>query len=205
MLDNIPQNRIILYVMILGLVFPILAFMNFTNAKGSLDRLRNGIEEMQTRAFITERKQAINKAAIEEYLDGDRFYVDKTLETLSFLTPETATLEKVTQNKNYVGDEAINRRLSFLKGKENKMLFTEGVVITYPRFQETLLSLAKPIEVSVDDIRKILSFVETPQPNTEISPPQLLITDFSLDRKTVSEKNEVFLFNLKILKREFGS
>lgn len=205
MLDNIPQNRIILYIMILGLIIPILAFMNFTNAKGTLDSLSKGIEEIQTRAFVTERKQAVNKAVIEEYLNGDRFYVDKTLEKLTLLEPEKNTLQKVTENKNYVGDEAINRRLAFLKGKENQMLFTEGVVINYPRFQETLLTLAKPVEVSVDDIRTILSLIEAPNPSAMPPPPQLLITDFTLDRKTVSEKNEVFLLNLKILKREFES
>ena len=69
--------------------------------------------------------------------------------------------------------------------------------------QETLVH---PIEVNVDDIQEILSGIEgviigpyEPPPN----PPQLLMLDFKIDRKGISEKNEVYGLNLKLLKREF--
>lgn len=33
--------------------------------------------------------------------------------------------------------------------------------------------------------------------------PQLIVTEFKLDKKKVSEKNETYLLDLKLIKREF--
>jgi len=206
MLNNIPQNRLLTYIVVLGLLPLVFVCFNFYTKKSSLNTLENGIEELKTRAFITKKKQSVNVAVIDHYENMDRFYVDKNLETLVFLKPEIEGLKKITSNKNYAGDEAISKRLSFLTGKENRFLFSEGVVETYPLFQETILTLTRPVQINVDDLMNILARVEDKDlggHSPQLNPPQLLITDFSLERKTITPKNEVFLLNLKILKREF--
>lgn len=98
------------------------------------------------------------------------------------------------------------KRLEFLTGTSNDLTFTEGVVQSNPIFQETTETLVHPVEIDTKDLRTILAKIEgttigneTPSPNR----PQLIILDFKLEKKHVTDKNEVFLLNLKLLKREF--
>src|SRR5262249_902807 len=138
--------------------------------------------------------------------DADHFYIDKHLETLSFLQPEIEGLQKALSNKNFPDDENIKKRLEFLTGPSKNMVFTEGVVQSTPQFQEVTESLVHPVEVNEDDLRTILARIEGTQIGSEApSPnrPQLIILDFKLERKSVTEKNQVFVLNLKLLKREF--
>lgn len=109
-------------------------------------------------------------------------------------------------NKNYPDDENIKKRLEFLQSGGNTLVFSEGVVQSNPFFQEVLETLVHPVEVDADDIREILAKIEgipirnyAPGPNR----PQLIVLEFKIDKKQMSEKNEIYLLNMKLLKREF--
>lgn len=205
MLKNIPRTRLLLYGLLLGLLPLVLILTNFYSNKERSDQLGSYIQSVEEKAVLRDKKQAINMAVIDHYQDADHFYIDKTLETLTFLEPEIEGLQKLVNNKNFPFDDSIKKRLEFLTN-ENHFVFSEGVVQTYPQFQETTETLVHPVEVNIEDIQKILSYVEgidvgayAPPEN----PPQLIILDFKIDRKNLSEKNEVYNLNLKLLKREF--
>jgi len=205
MFSNIPQKRLMLYIMLLGIVpFLLLAF-NFMSNLSNIASIENMIMNVHDIAYTREKKQAVNNAVRNNFRDADHFYIDKQIETLTFLEPEIESLQKVISNKNFPDDENIKKRLEFLTGN-NDMVFTEGVVQSNPSFQETTETLVHPVEVNVKDIRSILAKIEgveigkeAPGPNR----PQLIILDFKLDKKHVTEKNDVFVLNLKLLKREF--
>lgn len=206
MFKNIPKNRLLLYIMLLGILPLILAAVNFLSKQSSITELENIMHEMQLMAMFREKKQAVNMAIRNHYHDADHFYIDKYLESLSFLEPEVEGLQKLLNNKNLVADEAIRKRLEHLTGPGNSLGFTEGVVQSTPFFQETTETLVHPVEINGLDLQKILAKIEgldigsyTPSPNR----PQLIVLEFKLDRKNTAEKNEVFLLNLKLLKREF--
>lgn len=205
MLKNIPRNRLLLYGLLIGFLPLILVITNFYSQADNLDSLENVIRSVEDKALIREKKQAINMAVIDHYHEADHFYIDKYLETLIFLEPEIESLQKLVDNKNFAFDDTIKKRLEQLTNGNN-LVFTEGVVQSYPQFQETTETLVHPVEVNVDDILEMLSRIEaidlgpySPPPN----PPQLLILDFKMDRKSISEKNESYNLNLKLLKREF--
>jgi len=207
MLSRIPQTRLLLYFMCLGLVPIAIVSVWFMSKEEKVHGLKVAIEEMQQKAVILEKKQAQNIAVRNHYKDVDHFYIDKYLETLTFLEPEVESLHKVTNNKNYVEDEQIKKRLEFLSGSNNTLVFSEGVVETAPSFQETTETLVHPVEINVSDLQNILAKVEGvdigsfhPGPNR----PQLMILDFKLDKKSITEKNEVFTLNMKLLKREYS-
>lgn len=93
-----------------------------------------------------------------------------------------------------------------MTGQGNALVFSEGVVQSFPLFQETSETLIHSVEVNPSDIQKILARIEgtkmgeyRPGPHR----PQLVITEFKLDKKKVNDKNEVYLLNLKLIKREF--
>lgn len=206
MFSNIPQKRLLIYIMIAGLIPFFLVFMNFLNQQATVSAIDSNIQMIGMMGANIEKKQALNIAVRNNYLDADHFYIDKNVENLQFLTPEIEGLEKVMTNKNYPDDENVKKRLEFLQSGGNTLVFSEGVVQSNPFFQEVLETLVHPVEVDADDIREILAKIEgipirnyAPGPNR----PQLIVLEFKIDKKQMSEKNEIYLLNMKLLKREF--
>lgn len=205
MFKNIPRKRLLTYGLLLGLLPLIFSIANFYSKKESQNDLENSIRSVEDKAIIREKKQSVNMAVIDHFREADHFYIDKYLETLVFLEPEIESLQKLVSNKNFAFDDTVKKRLEFLTSGNN-LAFTEGVVQSYPQFQETTETLVHSIEVTVDDLQEILSRIEgikmgtySPPPN----PPQLIILNFKIDRKNISEKNEIYNLNLKLLKREY--
>ena len=205
-LNAIPHNRLVLYLICTG-IFPLLfAVALFFSEKIALQELHENLETIQYNALIKEKKQAANMAVRQHFRDADHFYIDKNLETLVFLEPEIEQLQHIVKDKNFANNEAVKNRLEFLTSQSNTLVFSEGIVQTFPLFQETAETLVHPVEVDPSDIQKILAKVEgikignySPGPHR----PQLTITDFKLNKKKVTESNEVFLLDMKLIKREF--
>lgn len=206
MLKNVPKQRLLLYILLLGLLPIIIAIVHFLDIRTDLYATESSIEEIHQLALVQENRQAANLAVRSHFHDADHFYIDKYLETLTFLEPEIESLQKIQTNSHFADDEAVRKRLELLTGPGNSLAFSEGVVQTTPLFKETTETLVHPVEINIMDMQNILARIEgiqigsyTPSPNR----PQLIILDFKIDRKPVSEKNEVFLLNLKLLKREY--
>ncbi len=206
MLKQIPIHRITLYLIVLSLLPLCFVLFFLYTQKRHLEELQETLLSIEYQAFLKEKKQAQNLAVCQHFRDADHFYIDKYLETLVFLEPEIEMLQKITNDKNFADDERIKKRLEFLTSQANSLVFSEGVVQSFPLFQETIETLVHPVEANSYDLKKILARIEdvkigafTPGPNR----PQLLITEFKLEKKKINDKNEVFLINLKLLKREF--
>jgi hypothetical protein len=206
MLNTIPQTRILIYLLVSGLLPILFTIFHFYGQLESIKELENTLWHVQELAYNREKKQSVNIAVRNHFRDADHFYIDKNLETLSFLEPEAESLRKIADNPNFPDDENIKKRLELLTSPANNLVFTEGVVQSSPFFQEVTETLVHPVEINVTDLQEILCRIEgiaigpfNPPPNR----PQLVILDFKLDKKNVSDKNEAFLLNLKLLKREF--
>lgn len=206
-LKSIPQERLLIYICVLGLM-PLLlvVFLMFSKFE-SLSDLEKGVQNLQLVAMQKEKKQAANRALRTEYKDTEHLYVDKNLETLSFLQTDVENLKKISNDPNFMQNDVVRKRLEFLTSNKNRLTFIEGAVQSTPQFKEMTETLAHPVEVNDRDIQQILSYIE----GIDIGPfkpppgrPQLLILDFQLSRKTISENNEVFELNMKLLKREFS-
>lgn len=206
MLNSIPQNRLILYLVIGGLLPIALAWFSFSSNLSDVESIETQMYRLQDMAFNREKKQAVNMAVRNHYREADHFYIDKNLETLALLQPELESLRQMSNNPNFPEDEQIKKRIEQLSGQENLMHFTEGVVQSTPIFQEVTETLVHPVEVNVSDLRNILCKIEGVSIGSCVTPllkPQLIILDFKIERKNVSEKNQIFMLNLKLLKREF--
>ncbi len=204
-MKNIPFQRLWWYmvgVMTLPLLFTALfCFQRWESGQTAALQLA----QVREAALIKNQKQALNAAVRRCFQEADHFYIDKYLETLVFLEPEIESLQKILAQKNVVIDDSLKKRFTFLESS-NKMVFSEGVVQKYPAFQETIETLVQPVEVSPADIQAILARIEgvvigSHQPGP--GRPQLIVTEFKIDKKKINDKNEVYLLNLKLLKREF--
>ncbi len=206
MFHAIPLNRAVAYLLLIGILPFLFVVFLFYSEKKTLEEFQERLDEIEHQIVLKDKKQALNRAVRTHFKDADHFYIDKYLETLVFLEPEIEQLQKIVQNPNFNGDERITKRLEYLSGSGNTLSFSEGVVQTFPFFQETSETLIHPVEVNVQDLQKILSRIEgTPVGGQTpgASRPQLIITDFKLDKKKMGEHSEVYLLNLKLIKREF--
>lgn len=206
MFKNIPLERIVVYFVCIGVLPLVFIVLLFFSQNYRIDELRDSLDVIRDNVLIKEKKQALNLAVRQHFRESDHFYVDKYLETLVFLEPETEALQKIVQDKNFANDERVKKRIEFLTGDANAFTFSEGVVQSFPFFQETAETLIHPVEVNAKDIQKILSKIEGVKIGDFSSGPhrpQLFITEFKLDKKKVADNNEVFLLNLKLIKREF--
>lgn len=206
MFHAIPQKRLLLYLLLAGLLPIAFAWLTFSSQLDANQQLQRLLWSVQEQAYTHEKKQSLNMAIRNHYRDADHFYIDKYLETTTLLEPEIDSLKNMVANPNFNDDENVKKRLEELTGPANKISFTEGVVQSSPVFQEVTETLVHPVEADASDIREILCFTEgvamegcTPPPNR----PQLIVLDFKIDKKNVTDNNEVFLLNLKLLKREF--
>lgn len=206
MLSTIPVKRLLLYAVALGLLPIIFMMIRLSSLSSEANTVEERIDAIKTLADAYKKRQSINIATINHYREADHFYIDKHLETLNFLEPEVEALQKIVGHKNFPGDPIIKKRLEFLTGALNSAIFNEGTVQSFPFYQETVETLAHPIEVNVQDIKNILAMtegVEIPPFIPLTSRPQLIMLDFKMDRKKHQDGNEVFLLNMKLLKREF--
>lgn len=205
--SSIPPKRLLLYLMLSGLIPIMLAVFIFSSELENVNILKNKLNSLQELAFSREKKQSSNIAVRSHFQGADHFYIDKQLETISLLNPEVDSLNKMLGNPNFPHDENIKKRLESLSGQSNKLVFTEGVVQSTQNMQEVTETLVHPVEVNVSDIKQILCKIEGVDIGGECKPlesrPQLIILDFKIEKKNVSEKNQVFLLNLKLLKREY--
>ena len=198
-MKTIPIPRLIIYVILAGLILPIFVAISYFSQRAEMFQLQQAIEEIQYEATIKEKKQSLNIAVKEQFQNADHFYIDKQLETLNFLEQEAELLQKIAASSSFVNDERIKKRLEFLTKTEsksgNQLVFTEGVVQKSPLFHETVESMMHPVEVNVKNLQEILAKIEgIKMAGVELNskPPQLLITDFRLERKSVGEDHEVF-------------
>lgn len=206
MFSSIPPKRLLIYLMLTGLIPIAIAWFSFSSQLDDVNDLQNKLWRLQDQAYSREKKQSANIAVRSQFHDVDHFYIDKNLETLSFLEPEIESLKGMLNNPNFPDDDNIKKRLETLSGQGNSLVFTEGVVQSTPVMQEVTETLVHPVEVNVADVKQILCRVEgvamgecKPPPNR----PQLIILDFKLEKKNVSEKNQIYQLNLKLLKREY--
>lgn len=203
-LNLTPQSRVLLYVLIGSLVPLILVFFMYHSRSSKLDSLERDVLDLHERAHILDRKQSTNKLVRQHFKDADRFYLDKHVESLNLLEPQVEALQKATNQKSVQEDPKVVARLNALQ--QNALIFSEGAVQSYTFFNEIPETLGHPIEVDMDDIKRILARVEgvsigdeEPGPNR----PQLIITDFRLEKKKAPSESEVYLLNMKLIKREY--
>ncbi|MFN4174837.1 MAG: hypothetical protein ACK4HV_07030, partial [Parachlamydiaceae bacterium] len=151
-MNKIPQNRALLYILIAALMPVLLSSAYVMTKLKDLDGLNQEFESLKETLLYKDQRQASNKKVRAYFKDIDHFYIDKELESLSFLEPEIEVLQKIVSQKNFPDDEIIKKRLEFLSGSGNHLVFNEGVVQNYGPFQEVLETQAHPVEINLNDL-----------------------------------------------------
>lgn len=204
--QSIPKKRLFFYLLALGTLPVVLALSHWFFQTQKMTALHKHLEAVRYLSIVKEKKESTNTTLRNHYQHADHYYIDKHLEGLPLLQKELAGLQKITKSESYTGNTHIEKRLQFLNS-ENKLRFHEGSRTSGENIEEVVEILDQPIEIDGEDLLTILSRIEEKNigGNRLFSQaPQMIITDFSLQKKQLADStNETLLLNIKLLKREF--
>lgn len=197
--DILPLNRLIIYIVILGLIPSALAICYFYQQKKEWDQISEKILSIHEMSETKIRKQYQNILVRNVYSESDPNYFDNQLESLSFLKKEREALEHLLQSPAFTGNEAAEKRYAFITSLTNRLSFMQGSPQSSDGIHESICMLSHPIEIDGNDLKEILNRIE----GNRKGKPQLIITELKLNKKTHMNGNEVYELNLKLKKREF--
>ena len=192
------------WILLFGAPLPLFCLLLYYSAHmqrlSVLDERIEALYEKKQQADQIQRRQHSFLSALA---GADPLYIDKHLESLTFLESEVKKLE--TQMNDAHGDETAAKRLRFLKEGENRLLFSEEKMRTKDKMREVVEKLQHPVEIHEEDLKKLLCFIEgvTIWPyGPKEGKPQFLFQDFRLMRKQQAPSGAVFTLNFTMIKRE---
>lgn len=199
-----PLFRHPLFFLMLGLLPCLAVTLHFLSTKNMQQNLREEIRYLDRKNRDRKQRVGLEKNLIERLKGADPDYVQKTLETLTFLEGETKRVEAVLLDQP--GDQSQVRRLQFLKGGANRLQFREKNFQRVGKLQEVDVIQDHPVEMGREDLKILLSKLEhtsissyTPDPVS----PDFLIEQFEMIRKTISKDEETYLVKINCIKREY--
>jgi hypothetical protein len=193
-----------LWVLLFAAPLPFFFFLSqFLGDMQKLEQIEENIERIHLKKIHLEEVQLKESTLLSSLKNPDPHYLDKHLETLTFLFPEIKKLE--TLQLENTEDEQIAKRLQFLKEGGNRLVFSEEQIRTHELFRETEEKQQHPIEVNEEDLKKLLCLIEgiTIWPyGPKEARPQLIIKDFKLTKKELPHQEKVFNVAMQLIKRE---
>ena len=203
--NSIPIHRAILYFLLLGFIPLFCVFFAYSSKSDLQESLHTRLSQACFQVKNQNQRECYSKKIREIFQDKDHFYLEKQVSTITPLSQEITSLQKVLASGFHPDEEAMRRRLTTLTGPENALTFTESAEKSYAGLKETQVQLSHSVEVDIHDLCKILARIEGVRIGSEEakeSRPHLIITDLKIDKKK-GLLSEVYLLNLKILKREY--
>lgn len=201
LIHSIPLNRLTFYLLALGFLPLLYIPFDYASKSKKLQQMEEFLDEVTQTARAKEQKQEINTCVKSSFAKADPSYLEHQLEGLCFLQNEKEALEKIMKKGSFPGGPAVEQRYHFLTAGDNRLRFEANALAAKEKIEQSVESLAHPVEIDGGDLKKILSLIEEKQAGQ----PQLILTDFKLHKKNTANNNEVYELDLQILKREFPS
>jgi hypothetical protein len=198
---KLPLKRLMIYVIALSFLPIVFVALYYSQKTQEWDGVSDQINRIHQLSETKKRKQFFNTIARNAFSDSDPLFLENHLEALTFLKKERESLEQLLQSPTFTGNEAAEKRYALLTSVSNRLEFLQSPSQNIEGVQETFCWLSHPVEIDAHDLKEVLNRLE----GTRKGKPQLLITDFKCQKKTLLSGNEVFELNLKLLKREFHS
>jgi hypothetical protein len=181
----------------------LLLLYSFVSGFQDLDRLEEEMERIHVRTTQALEIQRHENSLMASLKHPDPNYLEKNLETLTFLLSEVKKIESL-QSEDLV-DERTGMRMQFLKEGGNRLVFSEEQTRSNETFRETQEKQQHPVEMNEEDLKKLLCLIEgiTIWPyGPKEGRPQLIINDFRLTKKEISPQEKVYVISIQLIKRE---
>jgi hypothetical protein len=168
-----------------------------------LEQLEEEMQRIHTKMIMQQENQKKESYLLAALKNPDPHYLDKHVESLTFLLPEIKKLETV-QLEN-ADDDQIGKRLQWIKEGGNRLRFSEEHIQNNALFRETEEQQQLPIELNEEDLKKLLCLIEgiTIWPyGPKEGRPQLILKEFKLTKKELAPHEKVFVVSMQLIKRE---
>lgn len=201
-LSKIKPSFLFLFLSLPLLLAGVYAFQKHLEVK----TLESQYETALFKAQKSLHKRAKKERFFARYQDAQSYFIDQHLEPITLLQDEIDWLKAYEKHPALAETKLAQQRLSFLTKGKNRISFTEDAVRKSDLCEEVEEKMKRPVEMNEEDLKKILCLIEnvavgSNQPHDKS--PQMIITDFSLKKKTSPFKQEIFEVKLDLLKREF--
>lgn len=195
----IPFQRKLLYLLSLPFIPMLYLGIDYTAKIQELKKIESYRVSLFEEKTTKEQKQSVNNNVKGFYAKGASDYLQKTLSPLKLLKKEREATEKLKEKIAIPTSETFENRYQFLIGGENTIEFVGSDHQLQEGVQETLFKLTRTVEVDAKDLQDILMLIEKNQADQ----PQLIVTDFILNKKITANQTEVYELNMQLLQREF--
>ena len=179
----------------------------FYEKRCHLTNLAIRLESAHQRSHLSTIKKNTEERILQNMKGADPYYLDKYVESLSFLEAECKKWERLSSLTQLA--PAIEKRLNFLHSNKNTLSFAEGAIVQEGLFREVEEKQKHPVEINEEDLKKIICVLEGVDISPYLSPekhPQFIVKQFDLTKKTHEDsKEKVFILSMQLLKREFVS
>ncbi len=198
-----PVNCLILLLLPCALL--LLFLSHFWGQWQALQEISSEVSRVYEKNLSKEGSQKKESSFLEKLKKADHFYIDKHLESLTFLEPEIKKIEGMLTTDPL--NVELKKRLQTLKSSANQLLFVEEKTRKSKGFSEIEEKQQYPVEMNEEDLKRTLSLIEgiTIWPyGPKENPPQLIIRDLELICKDLPSQEKVFVVRMDLLRREYS-
>ena len=139
----------------------------------------------------------------ESFTYADPQYFENEIHPLHFLVDEAETLKLLLSNPGFESCQEIQKRVNFLTSIENRLNFAQGNREYNSLIEESEWSSVRSVELSSEDLKKVLSAIEGVAIGAFQAPPNrphLTIKRFKLKKKEYKDR-ETFVVEMGLIKR----
>lgn len=163
------------------------------------------IEAVRKGKTAIERKERKEKF-LKRYCNADPFFLEKEIESLSFLQKERLTILSMIHHPALSDRQPLQKRLEFLESEKNRLSFLEENVRSSSKIRETDENQRHPVQMDENDLQQLLTWIEE-IPFGENEPlsnmPQLLVRNLKMKKIETPLQSEVYEVEMQLLKREW--
>lgn len=198
-------SPVIFYSLLVVAPLPLIySVFHFFNEFNQVEALEKEFDRITQKASLSLALKKNEESLLTSLKRPDPYYIDKHIESLTFLLPEIRKLESILE-ENPENTVAL-KRLAFLRGDENRLLFKEEGIRSHSGLREMEEIQQSPVEMNEEDLKKLLCLIEgiTIWPyGPKEGRPQLIVKDFRLSKKESVSQQNAFLVSLQLIKREY--
>lgn len=154
------------------------------------------VDQMEGKIVRLVEHQKEKQFFVNKYKNFDPTYVEHILEKVTFLEREVEALKEVQNHPDLKYSNGVKKRLKHLLSEKNRLAFIKHEQKQTPVLEESLLEQRSKIELSIEDLKHLLTLVEDVQVGDYYPPPekpQLVVQSFHLNSEELFGKENYFL------------
>jgi hypothetical protein len=194
-------------------IYYLLLLVPFFLAAGRLFVEHVSLEEMENSFLTISQKEAAafgRKARkdrfIKRHANPDPFFLDKQIESFTFLETERQKIESLLHHPALTNKRLLQERLEFIETQNNRFSFSEENIRSSSKIKETEEKQRYPVQMDESDLQRLFTLIEdVPLGINDLSQkmPQLIVCDCRIKKIENALHSEAFEVQMELLKREW--